>query len=155
MFCVLADVARCVVTSLLVAATAASALGLMAAVDVPFHVITNAMPVVLIGIAVADSIHILSQYYEEMAETPSLSPRDLTIRTMQSMWRPVTLTTLTTIAGFLGLSFASMMPPMKYFGIFAMCGVAVAWLYSITVVPAFLSILKLKASPAFVAKERA
>ncbi len=71
---------------------------------------------------------------------------------MQNMWRPVTLTTLTTIAGFLGLSLASMMPPMKYFGIFAMCGVAVAWLYSITVVPAFLSILKLKPSQAFAAK---
>jgi hydrophobe/amphiphile efflux-3 (HAE3) family protein len=138
--------------NLVVAATAASALGLMAAADVPFYVITNAMPVVLIGIAVADSIHILSQYYEEMAENPSLSPRELTIRTMQNMWRPVTLTTLTTIAGFSGLSLASMMPPMKFFGLFAMCGVAVAWLYSITVVPAFLSILKLKSSPAFVAK---
>ena len=138
--------------NLVVAATAASALGLMAAADVPFYVITNAMPVVLIGIAVADSIHILSQYYEELAEHPLLSPRQLTILTMETMWRPVTLTTLTTMAGFLGLSLASVMPPMKYFGVFAMCGVAVAWLYSITVVPAFLSILKLKPSPAFISK---
>ena len=138
--------------NLVVVATAASALGLMAASDVPFFVITNALPVVLIGIAVADSIHILSQYYEEMAENPALSARQLTIRTMLSMWRPVTLTSLTTMAGFLGLSLASVMPPMKYFGVFAMVGVAVAWLFSITVIPAFLSILKLKSSPAFKAK---
>ncbi len=140
--------------NLVVVATAASALGLMAAADVPFYVITNAMPVVLIGIAVADSIHILSQYYEELANYPAGSSRQLTLRTMQHMWRPVTLTTLTTMAGFLGLSLASVMPPMKYFGLFALCGVAVAWLYSMTVVPAFLSILNLKSSPAFMEKSK-
>lgn len=135
--------------NLVVAATAASALGLMAAAGVSFFVITNALPVVLIGIAVADSIHILSQYYEEVALHPDDTPREVTIRTMLHMWRPVTLTSLTTMAGFLGLYFASMMPPMQYFGLFAFIGVGVAWLYSLTVVPAVLSILKLKSSRAY------
>ena len=135
--------------NLVVVATAASALGLMAAAGVSFFVITNALPVVLIGIAVADSIHILSQYYEEVAQHPDDSPRDITVRTMLHMWRPVTLTSLTTMAGFLGLYFASMMPPMQYFGLFALIGVAVAWLYSLTVVPAVLSLLKLKPSHAY------
>ena len=135
--------------NLVVVATAASALGLMAATGVSFFVITNALPVVLIGIAVADSIHILSQYYEEVALHPGDTPRDVTLRTMLQMWRPVTLTSLTTMAGFLGLYFASMMPPMQYFGLFALIGVGVAWVYSMTVVPAVLSLLRLKPSRAY------
>lgn len=132
-----------------VLATVASSLGVMAAFDVSFFVITNALPVVLIGIAVADSIHILSQYYEEIVRTPDDAPRQVVIRSMLEIWKPVTLTTLTTMAGFIGLSIASVMPPMTYFGIFATLGVAVAWLFSMTVVPAALSLLKLKASKSY------
>lgn len=135
--------------NLVVLGTVASALGIMAAFDVSFFVITNALPVVLIGIAVADSIHILSQYYEEVARDTKAGSQQLAVRAMVQMWRPITLTTVTTMAGFLGLSLASVMPPMEYFGIFAMVGVAVAWLYSMTVVPAFLTLLKPKRSRAF------
>ena len=135
--------------NLVVVATAGGALGLMAAFDVSFFVITNALPVVLIGISVADTIHILSDYYEDAAVNHHDNARELTIRTMTRMWRPITLTTLTTMAGFLGLSLASVMPPMEYFGLFALIGVGIAWLYSMTLVPAFLSILKVKPSSAY------
>ena len=135
--------------NLVVLATAGGALGLMAAFDVSFFVITNALPVVLIGISVADTIHILNDYYEDAAVNSKDTSRDLTIRTMMRMWRPITLTTLTTMAGFLGLSLASVMPPMEYFGLFALIGVGIAWMYSLTVIPAFLTILKLKPSTAY------
>ncbi|NOX43237.1 MAG: MMPL family transporter [Gammaproteobacteria bacterium] len=133
----------------IVLATVGVALGSMAASGVNFFVITNALPVVLIGIAVADSIHILSQYYEEITRRPQDSSRDIVTRTMVKMWRPVTLTTFTTMAGFIGLSIASVMPPMTFFGLFAMIGVGIAWLYSMTVLPAGLTVLNLKASKAF------
>ena len=132
-----------------VLATVAAAIGLMAAFEVRFFVITNGLLPVLIGIAVADSIHIFSQYYEEQARYPQDSPREIVVRAMVHMWRPITMTTLTTQAGFLGLYLASVMPPMKYFGLFAMVGVGAAWLYSVTVVPAWLSLLKLRPSPAY------
>lgn len=135
--------------NLVVVATAGGAIGLMAAFDVSFFVITNALPIVLIGISVADTIHILSDYYEDAAVNYKDNARDLTIRTMTRMWRPITLTTVTTMAGFFGLSMASVMPPMEYFGLFALIGVAVAWLYSLTVVPAFLTILKVKPSSSY------
>ena len=137
-----------------VLATLASALGLMAAAGVNFFVITNGLLPVLIGIAVADSIHIFSQYYEEKARYPKDNPRQIVVRTMMHMWRPITMTTLTTQAGFLGLYLASVMPPMKYFGLFAMVGVGAAWLFSITVVPAWLSLLKLKPSPAYLPDDK-
>ena len=132
-----------------VAATVAASIGLMAAFGVHFYVITNGLLPVLIGIAVADSFHIFSQYYEELARHPDNSPREIVVRTMVHMWRPITMTTLTTIAGFLGLYLASVMPPMKYFGLFAMIGVATAWLYSVTVLPAWLTLLHLRPSPAY------
>lgn len=141
------------IPNIVVLGTVASALGVMAAVDVPFYVITNALPVVLIGIAVADSIHIFSQYYEEVSLHPDDLPQQVVVRTMKHMWRPITLTTFTTMAGFAGLSISSTMPPMMYFGIFAMLGVAVAWLYSMTIVPAILSLLKLQHSKSYKANK--
>lgn len=128
--------------------TIAAAIGLMAATGVKFFVITNGLLPVLIGDAVADSIHIFSQYYEEQAKHPDESGREIVVRTMVELWRPITMTTLTTQAGFLGLYLVSVMPPMKYFGLFAMVGVGAAWVFSVTVVPGWLSVLKLKPSPA-------
>ncbi|NOQ88010.1 MAG: MMPL family transporter, partial [Gammaproteobacteria bacterium] len=55
----------------------------------------------------------------------------------------------TTMAGFLGLSISAGMPPMQYFGLFAMLGVAVAWMFSLTLVPAVLSMMKLHTSKNF------
>jgi len=137
------------IPTFVVLATAASALGLMAALGVSFFIITNALPVVLIGIAVADSIHILTEYYETAAKHPTFSSRELATTTMSRIWRPITLTSLTTIAGFFGLSIASIMPPMKYFGLFALFGVSIAWLYSMFIVPALLSLLKPQSSRAY------
>lgn len=139
-----------VLPNLVVIATVGSALGLMAAAGVDFYVITNSLPVILIGIAVADSIHILSQYYYEHSRAPDSSARLLVVRTMVAMWRPVTLTTVTTMAGFIGLAAASTnMPPMVAYGIFAAIGVAVAWLYSLLLVPAALVMLKPRPSRAY------
>ena len=141
-----------VLPNLVVLATVVAALGVMAATGVSFFVITNALPVILIGIAVADSIHIMGQYYEELAERPQASQREIVTRAMTQMWRPVTLTTLTTMAGFIGIYIASVMPPMSYFGLFASFGVGVALLYSLLVVPAGLALVKPKPSRAFRAR---
>ena len=140
--------------NLVIVGAVALALGSMGHSGVAFFVITNAMPVVLIGISVADSIHILSTYYERRRDFLEESEQEAVVETMLEMWRPIGLTTLTTMAGFLGLSLSSSMPPMVYFGLFAMIGVASAWLFSITVLPALMAKLKLKQSPLFADKEQ-
>lgn len=127
----------------------AAAVGLMASLDIPVYVITTSMPILLVGVAVADSIHVLSQYYEELAQRPQAAQRDLVIHTMMLMWRPVTITTLTSMVGFLGVAVSSYMPPMQAFGLFSMIGLAVAGLFSLTFVPAALVLLKPQLSPAF------
>jgi len=138
-----------ILPNVIVAATIASAVGLMAAFGIAFFVVTNALIVILIGISVADSIHVFSQYYQEYAKRPEANAREIVIRAMGEIWRPITLTTLTTVAGFLGLYLASEMPPFRYLGLFSAIGVVVAWVYSLTLLPAALTLLKVKSSKAY------
>ena len=133
-------------SNVVIAASVLMTLGIMAASGVAFFVITNALPVILIGISVADSIHIYSHYFELQAKNPEEDKKELIVQTLTEMWRPITLTTLTTVAGFLGLFFAAYMPPFKYFGLFTAVGVAIAWLYSLIFLPAAMAIIKPSAS---------
>jgi uncharacterized protein len=126
-----------------------AALGSMAFAGVPYYMITNALPAILIGIAVADSIHIIGQYYEEVARDPGASRRDIVVRTMVEMWRPVTFTSLTDVVGFVSLGATSQMPPMRAFGLYASIGVMAALLLSLFVVPTILKLLPLQQSVAF------
>jgi len=135
--------------NLIVAATVIGTVGVMSAFGVSFFVITNAMPVVLIGIAVADSIHIFSAYYESIQRHPHIRGDDAVVQAMLDMARPITLTTLTTMAGFLGLYISSVQPPMQFLGLFTALGVAIAWLYSMVVLPSAMSYLKVRPSKAF------
>ncbi len=140
--------------NIIVLGTLAATFGSMAAFGVSFYVITNGLATILIGIAVADSIHIMSQVYEEQARDPDLissrqGRREIARRAMGRMWKPITVTTITTIAGFVGLWLGAAMPPMKFFGLFAAIGVAAAWIYSIFFLPAALTLFPIKASKLF------
>ncbi|GAA6135846.1 outer membrane lipoprotein-sorting protein [Oceaniserpentilla sp. 4NH20-0058] len=139
--------------NVVIAASVLMTVGFMAYSGVPFFVITNAMPVILIGMAVADSIHILSHYYECQARHPSWSLKQCISESVNVMFRPVTLTTLTTIAGFLGLYVSAYMPPFQYFGLFTGFGVMVAWVYSIFLLPALITLMKPKVSKRWVKLE--
>ena len=142
------------IPGVIILSAVASAVGLMAAAGVPVYVITTSMPILLVGVAVADSIHVLSQYYEELANNPEHKQRDLVIRTMVVMWRPVLITTLTSMVGFLGITVSSFMPPMQGYGLFSLIGLGVAGLFSLTFVPAALVLLKPLHSPAFKTSEQ-
>jgi predicted RND superfamily exporter protein len=128
--------------NLIVAASVLVTMAAMAILNVPLYVITNALPVILIGIAVADSIHIYSEYFDRRALHGEESINESIVMSLTEMWRPITLTTFTTVAGFLGLSLAAYMPPFQAFGYFTAIGVSVAWIYSLTFLPAVMSLLK-------------
>ena len=138
-----------VLPNLVVVATVVTTFGLMAAFGVSFFVITNALTVSLIGMAVADSIHVFSQYYEECRRDGEASQGEIVVRAMTKMFRPITLTTVTTMAGFFALYPTNSMPPIQYFGIFGGLGVGLAWLFAISLLPAGLSYLSRKPSRAF------
>ncbi len=140
--------------NLMVLASVGIALGLMAAFGVDFFVITNGLPVVLIAIAVADGIHILGEYYELAVKYPDYSQKELVVATMLKMWRPITITSFTTIAGFLSIALSSYMPPMIYFGIFGALGVFVALVYAFFMIPSAMMLLKPQKSKVFKSVEK-
>ncbi|WP_287438784.1 outer membrane lipoprotein-sorting protein [Reinekea sp.] len=135
--------------NLIVLCTALTTLGLMAASGTPFYVITNGLIVCMVGIAVADTIHTFSTYYEMRQGHPDATQQNLVVKTMVTVFKPITLTTITTIAGFLALYPTSDMPPIQAFGLFGALAVFVAWLYTVTLFSAVLSLLKPRSSRSF------
>lgn len=134
---------------LIIAGSTIGALGVMGWLGISYYAITSALPVILIAVSVADAIHVLTRYYELTQEQPEATHKDRVLESMSDMWRPITLTTFTTITGFAGIAMTSIMPPITYFGWFAALGILLAWLFSLTVLPAAIMLLKLEASPAF------
>jgi uncharacterized protein len=141
--------------NVVVLATVAAAFGTMAAGGVPFYVITNGLASILIGMAVAEPIHIFTHYYELGRAHPELSHRDIIVRTMTETWKPLTNTILTTVVGFISLYMSGGMPPMRYFGLFASIGVMAAWLYGMVFIPAALMLVSFKVSPAIKGEQTA
>ena len=132
-----------------VIASVVSAIGLMAAAGVPYFVITNALPSILVGVSVADAIHIVSAFYERRAHDPDGDKEAAAWEAIRSIFRPVLFTTLTTVFGFLGIVLSSSMPPMFWFGVFAIVGLVFAFVYSAALVPVGLAVIGRGRSPSF------
>ena len=114
-------------------------LGLMAMTSVPITVLSFVLPVLLMAIGIADGIHVLSRYREELRR--QRDKRSAILETMKAMKRPVVLTSLTTAIGFLSLLNAYMVP-QRTFGLFTSVGILVAMLLSLLLIPAILRIVK-------------
>lgn len=127
----------------------AMALGLMSAFSVPVYIVTNGIFVIIMALGVADSLHLIGQYYEEQLALDGRSKRELIVDACMALWYPVLITSLTDVAGFFALYMTGVMPPIRYFGLFTCAGVLGALTYSYTVIPAGLAILPLKMSGAF------
>ncbi len=115
--------------------------GVMALLGKPVYFITSGVPVILIAIAVADSVHILGRFYELRSGDSSLPIRKVVVEVMTDMSRPIIITSLTTVAGFLAVHISSDSPPMQDFGLMAALGIVVALAVSVTVVPALLVLM--------------
>jgi len=126
------------VTILLVAFSAVSAVGLAGWIGITVSPpVTNA-PVIIMTIAIADSIHILISAASAMRR--GMKKREAIVEAMRINFQPVFLTSLTTVVGFLALNFAEV-PPFQALGNICAIGVIMAWLLSIIFLPAMISIL--------------
>ena len=106
---------------------------------------TNAgVPIIVMAVAVADSIHIVTSTLLGMSR--GLSRNGAIAASLRTNAYPVFLTTLTTVIGFLSLN-ASDSPPFHVLGNLVAFGVFCAFVYSMLLLPALLSILPLRARP--------
>lgn len=117
-------------------------MGTMAMLGRPMSHATEIMPILIMAIAVADSIHILSHFYHHVSAAPDPDAGTITRLTMNEMISPVVMTSLTTMAGFLALGTVGA-ESISELGYFTAFGVFSALIISITWIPAFLAILKI------------
>ncbi|HSG97684.1 MAG TPA: MMPL family transporter, partial [Woeseiaceae bacterium] len=89
--------------------------------------IAMSAPVVILTLAVADSIHILMSLRSLMRE--GMEKSAALVEAVRINFLPVAITSLTTIVGFLSLNFSDS-PPYWHLGNITAVGIAAAWLYS-------------------------
>lgn len=100
--------------------------------------IAMSAPIVILTLAVADSIHILMSLRGLMRE--GMAKTDALVEAVRINFLPVTITSLTTIVGFLSLNFSDS-PPYWHLGNITAVGIGAAWIFSLTLLPALLSVL--------------
>ena len=119
----------------------AGALGLAGWAGLALTPPSTASVTMIMTLAVADSIHILVTMLKEMRR--GREQRDAIVESLRVNMQPVFLTSLTTVIGFLSMNFSEV-PPLNDLGNIAATGVGVAWVLSITLLPAMMAILPVR-----------
>ena len=114
-------------------------MGLLIGSGNTLHIMSSMIPIFLMPIAVVDSIHILSEFFDQYQRTKD---RQATIKhVMSKLFAPMLYTSLTSAAGFLSLALTPI-PPVQVFGLFVGFGILLAWLLTMLFVPAYIMLLK-------------
>ncbi len=117
------------------------AIGLMSILGYKITIVGIALPVLLIACGSAYAIHALSRYIEELENNqPGRSKKEALVDAISYVGVPIFLAAITTMFGFGSLVTSSIIP-IRSFGLFTAWGIFVAFVYSVTLVPAILSLL--------------
>jgi predicted RND superfamily exporter protein len=116
-----------------------SSMGLLIGFGFPVHIMSSMIPIFLMPIAVVDSIHILSEFFD--LYTKEKGRKDTILEVMGNLFMPMLYTSLTSAAGFASLALTPI-PPVQVFGIFVAIGIMIAWVCTITFVPAYVMMIK-------------
>ncbi|TNE37925.1 MAG: RND transporter [Alphaproteobacteria bacterium] len=113
-------------------------MGLLIATGNTVHIMSSMIPIFIMPIAVLDSVHILSDFFDRYKET---GDRKATLKAVMSeLSAPMFFTSLTTFAGFVSLTLTPI-PPVQVFGFFVALGVMAAWAFTITMIPAYIMLM--------------
>lgn len=128
-------------TFLVIALSILAAMGLGGHIGFPITPPSATAPTVILTIAIADCVHILSSYQHQLRL--GKDQRTAMAESLRINLQPVFLTSLTTAIGFLSMNFSDA-PPFRHLGNFVAFGVIVAFFLSVTLLPALVSILPSK-----------
>ncbi|MCO7186829.1 MULTISPECIES: MMPL family transporter [unclassified Pseudoalteromonas] len=102
---------------------------------------SSSAPTMILTLAVADCIHILSSMFYEMRR--GVDKKTAIARSLRLNFQPILLTSVTTAIGFLSMNFSDS-PPFHDLGNMVAIGVMLAFVFAITIFPALLSVLPIK-----------
>lgn len=98
-------------------------------------------PTIILTLAVADCVHILTTMLYEMRQ--GAEKRQAILDSLRINFQPILLTSVTTAIGFLSMNFSDS-PPFNDLGNIVAMGVMLAFLFSVTLFPALLSVLPIR-----------
>ena len=125
-------------------------LGSMAFLGIKMSMISNNIPIIILAIGSAYTIHVINRVNKVHLEEQHSD----TIKTaLVYVFIPIMLAALTTIIGFISFIFGSYLDMIVDFGIFTALGTLFACLLSIFFVPAILSVLNFKNNTSKVPKD--
>jgi hypothetical protein len=127
-----------VATFLMIIFSIITAMGLAGWLGIRLSPPVMSAPIMVLTMAIADAVHLLVTMKHEMHL--GRNKVDAMVESMRINFWPIFVTTLTTVLGFLSLNFSDA-PPFHDLGNIAAIGVAAAFIYSITFLPALISIL--------------
>ncbi len=128
-------------TLLVIGFSTLTAMGLAGYAGVKLTPISVTAPTVILTLAIADSIHILLSMLPLMREG-----HDKIFALKESIrinFLAVTITSVTTVIGFLALNFSDS-PPFWHLGNITATGIVAAWAYSLFFMPAVVSLLPMR-----------
>jgi len=109
------------------------------------HIMSSMTPIFLMPIAILNSVHILSEYHERFRALGDR--REALVQAMDALYRAMFFTSATSAVGFLSLASARI-PPVQVHGIFVALGIMIAWLLTLTLLPAMFALLRVRPFPA-------
>ncbi|WP_432698610.1 efflux RND transporter permease subunit [Marinobacterium sp. YM272] len=110
-------------------------LGLLIGQGYTVHIMSSMIPIFLMPIAVVDSVHILSEFADRYR--PGDDARPTVKQVMGHLFTPMFYTSLTSAVGFASLAFTPI-PPVQVFGLHVAFGIMLAFLLTVTLVPAYI-----------------
>jgi len=119
-------------------------IGTMAFVGVAFKLPTQIVPSLLLAVSIGATVHILSIFFDRF--NTHGDKRDAIRFTLQHSGLAIAMTSITTAIG-VGSFSGSEVAPISDLGVFASLGVMVSLVLTLTLLPALLSITKLKQKP--------
>ena len=121
-----------------------STMGVIGWAGMVLNAVNSGVPIIIMTMAIADSVHIIEKIMSGMRQ--GLDRNTAIVESLRDNAWPVFLTTATTMIGFLSLN-ASDSPPFRDLGNLVAFGMLSAFVYSMTLLPALLSVLPLRVRP--------
>ena len=121
-----------------------STMGVIGWAGLVLNAVNSGVPIIIMTMAIADSVHIIEKIMSGMRQ--GLDRNAAIVESLRDNAWPVFLTTVTTMIGFLSLN-ASDSPPFRVLGNLVAFGMFSAFVYSMTLLPALLSVLPLRVRP--------
>ncbi len=121
-----------------------SAMGLAGWMGIKLTGPSAASPTIILTLAVADCVHVLTNFVHAMRQ--GTGRREAMQESLRINLQPIFITSLTTAVGFLSMNFSDV-PPFRDLGNIVALGVGLAFVYSVTFLPAFMNVVPVHVQP--------